>query len=83
MIAAWKREDPPPMRVKPVPIQVLRRLAYIAQHSHPTNHLIRATVDMIIIAFFFSYGWANIQTRPPILLHLPWMMFNSLLGQRD
>ena len=41
------------MRVKPVPIQVLRRLAYLAQHSHPTNHLLRATVDMIIIAFFF------------------------------
>ncbi|KAL7525124.1 hypothetical protein ACHAWF_005367, partial [Thalassiosira exigua] len=53
MIAAWKKEDPPPMRVKPVPIQVLRRLAYLAQHSHPTNHLLRATVDMIIIAFFF------------------------------
>ena len=52
MIAAWKKADPPPMRVKPVPIQVLRRLAYLAQHSPPSS-LLRATVDMIIIAFFF------------------------------
>ncbi|KAL7523177.1 hypothetical protein ACHAWF_000411 [Thalassiosira exigua] len=53
MIAAWKKEDPPPMWVKLVPIQVMRHLAYLAQHSHPTSHLLHATVDMIIIAFSF------------------------------
>ncbi|KAL7550454.1 hypothetical protein ACHAWF_017752 [Thalassiosira exigua] len=49
MVAAWKKEDPPPMRVKPAPIQALQQLVYLTQRSHPTSHLLRATVDMIII----------------------------------
>lgn len=51
MISAWKKEDPPPDRVKPVPVQVIRRLAFIAQNS--SCALTIAGVDMIIIAFFF------------------------------
>jgi len=51
MISAWKKEDPPPNRVKPIPIQVIRRIALLATTA--TNDLTKATADMIIIAFFF------------------------------
>lgn len=51
MIAAWKKEDPPPHRVKPVPIKVINNIAFIADHS--TDPHTRAIADMIIIAFFF------------------------------
>ena len=51
MISAWKREDPPPNRVKPIPIQIIRRIALLA--STATDDLTKATADMIIIAFFF------------------------------
>ena len=53
MLAAWKKEDPPANRVKPIPISVIRRIAFITQHLPPNAELLRATADMIIIAFFF------------------------------
>ena len=53
MLAAWKKEDPPANRVKPIPISVIRRITFIAQHLPPNAELLRATADMIIIAFFF------------------------------
>lgn len=53
MIAAWKKEDPPPNRVKPIPIQVIRRIAFIAARLPPAAHTLMATSDMIIVAFFF------------------------------
>ena len=51
MIAAWKKQDPPPSRVKPIPVQVIRRIAFIASQS--TCAIAQTTADMIIIAFFF------------------------------
>ena len=53
MLAAWKREDPPANRVKPIPIAVIRRIAHVAQRLPPDAHFLRAVADMIIIAFFF------------------------------
>lgn len=53
MYAAWKKIDPPANRVKPIPIQVIRRIAYIAANLPPDAHLLQATADMIIIGFFF------------------------------
>ena len=44
-------QDPPPSRVKPIPVQVLRRLACIAAASNDQE--LQAAADMIIIAFFF------------------------------
>ena len=35
MIAAWKKDEPPPNRVKPIPLQVLRRITYVAQQLLP------------------------------------------------
>ena len=51
MIAYWKKQDPPPNRVKPVPIRVIRNLLFIAMNS-PDPHT-NAIADMIVIAFFF------------------------------
>ena len=51
MIYKWKKEDPPPNRVKPIPIQVIHRLAFIASNS--ACNLTKCITDMIIIAFFF------------------------------
>ena len=53
MVNAWKKEDPPPNRVKPVPIRVIRHIANLAHSSIDINNHYRATADMIILAFFF------------------------------
>ena len=50
--SSWKREDPAPNRVKPVPIQVIRRVAGLAERSQGDAQF-QAASDMIIIAFFF------------------------------
>ena len=44
-------QNPPPSWVKPIPVQVLRRLACVAAASNDQE--LQAVVDMIIIAFFF------------------------------
>jgi len=51
MLASFKKQDPPPNRVKPVPIQVLRHIATRACTWEDPVDL--ATADMIILAFFF------------------------------
>ena len=51
MWRCYSKEDPPPDRVKPVPIQVLRHIMSIALASN--NPTVVATADMITIAFFF------------------------------
>lgn len=51
MWRAFGKKDPPPNRVKPVPIQVIRHIMTIAMASQD-NYLI-ATADMISVAFFF------------------------------
>ena len=47
----YSRQYPPPSRVKPIPVQVLRRLACVAAAS--SDQKLQAVADMIIIAFFF------------------------------
>jgi hypothetical protein len=53
MIAAWKRKDPPSKRVKPIPVQVLRRIAYVASHLDESSETLKGTADMIFLAFFY------------------------------
>jgi hypothetical protein len=51
MLRAYAKDDPPPNRVKPVPVPVLRRIFSISFATQdPTNH---ALADMIGLAFFF------------------------------
>ena len=47
----YSRKDPPPSRVKPIPVQVLRLLACVAAASRDPE--LQAVADMIIIAFLF------------------------------
>ena len=51
-LSHYKKEDPPPHRVKPLPIQVLRRIVSIAMAA-PELAGNNAISDMIIMAFFF------------------------------
>ena len=51
MIAAFKKADPPPHRVKPIPIKVIRSIAGVARLSSCTFSI--AVADMIMIAFFY------------------------------
>ncbi len=53
MIKSWKSSDPAPLHVKPIPIQVIRRVATLLQLSSANDSLYQATTDMIILAFFF------------------------------
>ena len=47
----YSRQEPPPSRVKPIPVQVLLQLAYVAAASNDQE--LQAVADMIIIEFFF------------------------------
>ena len=49
----YSRQDPPPSHVKPIPVQVLRRLVCVAATSRDPE--LQAVADMIIIAFFFLH----------------------------
>jgi hypothetical protein len=51
-LAAWKITDPAPLRVKPIPISVIRRIAVMAT-SDTGDDTYHAAADMVIIAFFF------------------------------
>ena len=51
MLKAYSKADPPPNRVKLVPIPVLRRIMAIATASNDSFNM--ALADMICIAFFF------------------------------
>ncbi len=53
LIKSWKSSDPAPLCVKPIPIQVIRRVATLLQLSSVSDSLYQATTDMIILAFFF------------------------------
>jgi hypothetical protein len=51
MLKSFTKDDPPPNRVKPVPVQVIRHIAHNAVVRQNAVYL--ATADMIILAFFF------------------------------
>ena len=48
---AYSKQDPPPRRVKPIPVQVIHRIARVAMASR--NEELMAISDMITIAYFF------------------------------
>ena len=51
MLKAYSKKDPPPNRVKPVPITVLRRIFAVASNTNDPTTI--AIADMIGLAFFF------------------------------
>mmetsp|Transcript_12729 Transcript_12729/g.20974 ORF Transcript_12729/g.20974 Transcript_12729/m.20974 type:complete len:262 (-) Transcript_12729:486-1271(-) len=69
MQAAWKKADPPPTRVKPIPMSVIRRICLVAQALPPNSFFLEAVTDMIIIAFFYllrpgEYTDSKSDTKP-------------------
>ena len=82
MLAAWKREDPPTNRVKPIPIQVIRRITYIAQHLPPEAHLLQAMADMIIIAFYYLLWWGEYTDLPSDTTPFTLIDVQLMLGTR-
>jgi hypothetical protein len=53
MIKSWKSSYPAPPHVKPIPIQVIQRVASLSQLLSASDFLYQATTDMIILAYFF------------------------------
>ena len=51
MLQAFHKHDPPPHRVKPIPLPIIRHIAATAHAS--ADAALQATADMIILAFFF------------------------------
>lgn len=51
MISAYKKEDPPPDRVKPIPLAVIKFILYAAYTATDAGNI--AIADMIALAFFF------------------------------
>ena len=51
MVNGWKKKDLPPNHVKPIPIQVIRTIQFVAGNS--ANPALQCTADMIVLAFFF------------------------------
>ncbi len=62
MLASFTKVDPPPHRVKPVPIAVLRNIAATATASH--SSIQQATADMILLAFFFLLRPGEYTAKP-------------------
>jgi hypothetical protein len=51
-LRGYSRADPPPNRVKPIPVQILRHVAALAAQPSATLST-QAIADMIVLAFFF------------------------------
>lgn len=73
MLAAYTRLDPPPNRVKPVPIPVLQHIMHQAVRSQAVPDL--AFADMLCLAFFFllrpgEYTGTVSDTQPFLLQDL-------------
>ena len=51
LFAAWSRDDPPPSRVKPLPVQVLHHAQSLVAYA--PDEYTRAAVDLAWIGFFF------------------------------
>uniref|UniRef100_A0A7S3QIA3 Uncharacterized protein n=1 Tax=Chaetoceros debilis TaxID=122233 RepID=A0A7S3QIA3_9STRA len=52
MLSCYSKQDPPPNRVKPVPVQAIRHIfAVAATLHHAPQH--QCLADMIDLAFFF------------------------------
>jgi hypothetical protein len=51
-LRGYSRVDPPPNRVKPIPVQILRHVVALAAQPSATPD-VQAVADMITLAFFF------------------------------
>jgi hypothetical protein len=53
-LRSWSREDDPPTRVKPIPIQLILTILSIAYHATTaSNDATKAITDMAVITFYY------------------------------
>jgi hypothetical protein len=67
MLACYSREDPPPNRVKPIPVPILRHI--MAQADLAADPVNQAIADMICLALLFllrpgGYTGTSSETQP-------------------
>ena len=69
MLHTWSQTGPAPLRVKPIPVSVIKRITVMAT-SDVISDTFRAACNMIIIAFFFLLrpGKYTDNTRDPFCL---------------
>jgi hypothetical protein len=49
----YSKSDPPPRRVKPIPIQVLRHLVHLVSSDPDSTQSMQCIRDLVIIAYYF------------------------------
>ena len=64
LLHAWKKADPPPTRVKPLPMLVLRQAHRLADASIPASRLYAAG-DCLLLAFYFLLRPGEYSGTPP------------------
>ena len=84
-LRSYRREDPPPKRVKPIPIGLLLRAAETTRTESRPTQLVRACCDMMIIGFFFlmrsgEYATSNETSHPFHLQDVEFYVSNHRLN---
>ncbi len=77
MLASFTKVDPPPHRVKPVPVAVLRNVSATAAASQCPIQ--QATADMILLAFFFLLRPGEYTANPAKTEAAPFLFENVQL----
>jgi hypothetical protein len=70
-LAAYKKEDPPPHRVKPIPFALLAHAAEMCGRAN--TPYANAVADMLLLGFFFllrpgEYAWTDNDNASPFRL---------------
>jgi hypothetical protein len=70
-LKAYAKKDPPPARVKPIPLPIIAQAAHLCYMvNHPQTH---AVADMLLLGFFFllrpgEYAWTDNPDAAPFRL---------------
>ena len=69
LFRAYEKADPPPDRVKPLPVKVLLHLMHSIYDDISASDDLRAAADMTTLGFFFlmrpgEYCWTNAECHP-------------------
>jgi hypothetical protein len=70
-LLAYKKQDPPPKHVKPIPLSIITHAAHLNLLANIPSSL--AIVDMLLLGFFFllcpgEYAWTPNPEAAPFLL---------------
>ncbi len=73
ILVAWKQKDLPASCIKPIPIQVLKHIAFMVTNLPPNSELLHAAANMMINAWFSllcqgKYKDSNVTNATPFNL---------------